>query len=278
MAGINLGVHETETTSAKRAAAFPGHTATRIFVPGVQSKPFDLVTRIERQCGPTWADGHIAAWSIKPHPKTVADGGWRKPFEDLAAYLKDNYKGKRTIVIIWHEPENDLHATFKTPEDFTRMFNTVDGWMRKTWSGTKTCHAALAYAYRDKRGFTDADARRWRTNAKVHGVDVYSGRSFPLSAILPEHTGFARWAREVARIDQGGRWAVTERGWTCSKQYNKKRADTIRREFQWLATQKNQPDTYLLWNSTGTENDAGLILDPAGRQAVADGFKLLGAS
>jgi hypothetical protein len=278
MAAINLGVHETESTSAKRAADYPGHTATRIFVPGVQSKPFDLVKRIERQCADTWEAGHIAAWSIKPLPATVADGGWRKPFEDLAAYLKENYKTKKTIVIIWHEPENDIDDHFKTPEDFVRMFNTVDKWMRGVWSGTKTCHAALAYAYRDKKGFDNAYARRWRTTAKVHGVDVYSGRSFPLSAILPEHTGFARWAREVARIDQGGRWAVTERGWTCTPQYNRKRADTIAREFKWLAGHKNKPDTYLLWNSTGTENDQGLILDDAGRKAVAAGFKMLGAA
>lgn len=274
MAAINFGVHETGTTSAKRAADFPGHTATRIFLPGVQAAPVDLVAKIERQCAPTWETGHVAAWSFKPHPADVADGSWRRPVEDLAAYLREYYETKRTIVIIWHEPEND-RSHFKTPEDFVTMFNTVHKWMRAVWNHTKTCHAAMAYAYRDNKGFDDAYARRWRTHAIMHGVDAYSGRSFPLSATLPEHTGFARWKREVAR---NSRWGVIERGWTCAPQYNKKRADTIHREFKWLAGLAQKPDTYLLWNSTGTEADQGLILDPAGRAAVADGFKLLGAA
>jgi hypothetical protein len=271
-----LGIHETGSTSARRAADYPGHTATRQFMSGVQAAPVDLVAKIERQCAATWEDGHTAAWSFKPHPADVADGSWRKPVEKLAAYLRDNRKTKRAIVIIWHEPENELHGYFKTPEDFVAMFNTVHGWIKTVYPAAKTCHAALAYAYRDGRGgFSDKDARRWRTHATVHGVDVYSGRSFPLETILPDHPGFARWHREVAR---NSRWGVIERGWTCAPKDNAKRAATIAREFAWMADISNPPDTYIVWNSTGNENDAGLILDPAGRKAVSSGFKQLGAA
>lgn len=266
----NLGVHEIDTSSAKRAADYPGHTTTRIFLPGVQQAPVNLVDKIEKQCGSTWADGGIAAWSFKPHPEDVADGSWKRSVQDLAAFLKTNYKTKRTILVIWHEPENDSKY-FPTPEHYVRMFNAVDKWMRDVWTGVKTCHAAMAYAYRDgKGGFTDDQARRWRTTAKVHGVDAYSGRSFPLTNILPEHSGFARWRRCVAG---DSRWGVIERGWTCQPKDNPVRAATIKREFDWLAKEPLQPDTYIVWNSTGTENDAGLRLDATGRAALVKGFQ-----
>lgn len=268
-----MGVHETATDSAARAEAFPGHEATRDFEPGVLASPIDLVKKIKAECGDTWKAGHTAVWSFKPHPQRVADGSWRKPIQDLAAYLLKNKDACPTIVIIWHEPENDVPKWFKDASAFVQMFNCVYEWLVEVFPGLTIAHAALAYRYRDKGEITDKTAAQWRTKANLHTVDVYSGRSFPLTAILPEHSGFARWFKYVVAGDK--RWGVTERGWTCGPDKSAQRAQTIGREFAWLAKQPVKPELYLVWNTPGSEGDKNLVLDQAARSAVADGFKML---
>ena len=267
-----LGVHDTLTDSARRAADYPGHRATREFLPGVRA-PQDLIGMIDRMCADTWRNGHTAGWSFKPDPRHVADGTWRRPIQDLGAHLYEHRGDRPTLVVIWHEPENDIGAHFDSPEHFVTTFNTVHGWLT---DGRRrqilTCHAALGYAYRDG-AMTDAEARRWRTRAHVHAVDAYSGRTFPLAAILPEHTGYRRWRRELVA---GRRWAVTERGWTCRAPGDGAvRVAAINREFRWLGQQERPPYLYLIWGSSGRELDPGMMLDPDARRAVADGFARL---
>lgn len=268
-----LGVHEKDTGSGDRAAAFPGHCATRDFEPGVLASPVDLVKKIKAECADTWAAGHTAVWSFKPHPAKVADGSWRKPVQDLATWLLKHKDDCPTIIIIWHEPENDVPKFFRNAAAFVQMFNTVYEWLVEIFPGLTIAHAALAYRYRDGGEITDKTAAQWRTKANLHLVDVYSGRTFPLTAILPEHSGFARWFTYVVAGDK--RWGAGERGFTATADKSATRAQTIGREFAWLAVQPVKPELYLIWNTAGSEGDKGLILDQAARTAVAEGFRLL---
>jgi hypothetical protein len=272
-----LGVHEREedVPTERRAQEFPGHAAVRIFAPGVITNPFDLVPKIDRQCAAAWRAGHTAVWSFKPHPRHVAEGRWDTHLTALGTHLREHRRDKPTIVVIWHEPERDLGTYFDTPEAFVRMFNTVHRQLTAAYPRLTTCHAALNYAYRDG-GFDDAMARRWRTSARLKGIDAYSGRSFPLKTILPELSGYQRWRRCVVRNSR--RWAAIERGWTCPETSCRQRAQTIEREFDWLSVQDIPPEVYMIWGSTGVEGDLGLALDPLARAAVAAGFTRLAAT
>jgi hypothetical protein len=270
-----LGVHEN-ADPAVTAKMVPGHNTTRLFVPGV-ILPRDLVAQVQADCGPTWAAGQTAVWSFKPRPDQVANGKWRKPVQDLAAYLQANAAGARTIVVIWHEPENDVPKWFPTAAAFVNMFNVVHGWLKGVWPQLITCHAALGYRYQDLggAGISSALAGRWRTLADLNTVDIYSGRSNPLATILPELNGFNRWFAHVATP---GRWGVSERGWTCGAKDSALRAATIAREFGWLVAQPVRPDPYLVWDTVGAEGDAGLLLDKPALAAVAAGFARLDAA
>lgn len=271
---ILLGVHDNTLDSAARAVEYEGHAMTREFVGGVRVQPIDLVEKLEKMCAPAWQHGHVAVWSFKPHPASVANGAWRDRVEQLGRHLRQHRRRKPTVVIVWHEPESEIGKHFAAPEDFVSLFNTVHHWLAWEYPRVVTCHAAQGYAYRDSGPMDDATARRWRTRATIHGIDIYSGRSFPLQTILPELSGFARWKR---RVVAGRRWAVTERGWTCTPANSAKRAATIAREFAWLAGLRRTPAGYIVWSTHGTEKDAGLVLDAAARQAVTQGFRTLQA-
>jgi hypothetical protein len=270
---VLLGVHEKTTTSAERGLQYPGHAAARIFSANVLTEPDDLTERITRQCGEAWRSGHTAVWSFKPAPARVFDGTWKQPVQQLARYLYAYRDVCPTIVTIWHEPENDIPRWFATPEEFVTMFNTVHVWLTAIHPDLITCHAAMAYAYRDSGLMDDTQAARWRTLARLNSIDAYSGRSFPLTTILPELSGYARWRRKVDRYS--AQWGVTERGWTCPPIGSADRARTIAREFRWLTHQARPPQLYLIWGSSGSEGDEGLALDAAAQTAVRDGFRLL---
>lgn len=259
-----FGVHENidPAVTVRRV----GGNATRVFSSGVLD-PRDLVKEAGLRCGATWAAGQTAVWSFKPNPGAVASGAWRPYVEALGSYLHAN-PGKQTVIVIWHEPENDVPKWFDSPEAFVRMFNTVAGWLRGKHPSVVVAHAALAYRYGDNRGITDAIAPRWRTSADVHCVDIYSGRSNPLDTILPELSSYRRWRKFVAR---DSRWGVTERGWTVAGKggNNALRAATMAREAAWLQSLgADAPEIYLLWNTGGTEGDPGLVLCPQGEKVA----------
>ena len=255
------GIHET-LLPAITVGRFPGHSATRVFTPGV-IRAKDLIRPLTAACQSSWAAGQTAVWSFKPHPGDVTSGAWKPQVEALAGWLRAN-PGNRTIVVIWHEPENDVPKWFRQPEDFVYLFNTVHDWATNVWPELVTCHAALAYRYgTTKNGIGDAEAARWRTRATLNAVDAYSGRTWPVDRILPELPGFVRWHTCVA---QGGPWAVTERGWAASPDEYGLRAETIDREAAWLAS--NLPEMYLVWATPGAEKDPELLLDPSGEDAV----------
>lgn len=270
------GVHENIDPAA--TAGLLGGNATRIFTPGVIS-PRDLVAEVTAKCSATWAAGMTAVWSFKPLPDAVASGAWKPYVLALGQYLAAN-PTSRTVVIIWHEPENDVPKWFGSAAAFVSLFDTVAGWLRQTWPHAVVVHAALAYRYGDGRDITDQVAPHWRTSADIHCADVYSGRSNPLNTILPELSSYRRWRRFVA---QDSPWGITERGWTVGTDTGptaaSTRASAMAREVTWLGglPAGGRPQIYLMWNTGGTEGDAGLVFDGAAERIARSAMTTVAA-
>src|SRR5690606_22818537 len=115
-------------------------------------------------------------------------GKWDQHFRDLGAWMGSGRGGQgRVRLIWWHEPEDDL-----TPYQFYTAFNRVREQVKHGWSDGRVCYAAMTYQWRP-----GSDTTQWsgwtKAEADEYCADVYSGRSFPLTDILPEHPGFARW-------------------------------------------------------------------------------------
>lgn len=264
------GIHDLQAPApAPAGLRLVEHTpargnAGRDFTPNVLSPTHDLVKKMINACSATWAAGQTAVWSFKPDPNSVRSGAWRAPVQAVAAYLRDHPE-LATVVIPWHEPEND----FATPEQYVSLFEAVAGWMRETWPAVVLAQASLAYRYGNiKGGISDADAPRWRTSADIVCIDIYSGRTNPLATILPELASFQRWFTHVAENGRR-RWGVTERGWTITGNNGAAaRAATIAREAAWLASLDTPPEIYLVWNTPGAEDDKGLVLDATADSAA----------
>lgn len=271
---MRLGVHENyqgsqATTFAKTAATFPLAAVTREFEAG-QMVPQDLVKRVVARCMSVWQAGKTAVWSFKPSPTDVKSGAWEGPVRALGQYLHDHGRQAQTVVVIWHEAENKF-----TPDVFVPMFNQIHDYLIDVDPTIVTSHAALAYAYRDK-AMSDETAARWVTKATVHSIDIYSGRSFPLSMTLGTSTGFRRWK---ASRPAGSKWGVSERGWIATKALSAKRVAAIDAEADWLMALPvaERPDFYVVWNTAGVENDPTIVLDAAGTEAVNRMFQRLDA-
>lgn len=241
---------------------YPRTTFTREFTPNVLD-PQNLIPKWESACRRVVTAGMTPVWSFKPEPGAVLRGLWDPYLQQLADHLNQNMIPN--YVCIWHEPENDLGKYFKSARDFTMVFNRVHNQLKAVSPSVQTVHAALGYRYRDGGEISDAEATQWRTQADVHCIDLYSGRSFPLSMTMPENSAFKRWHSNLVN---GRRWGVTERGWTlgpdapvngqAQAEAERERADCIRREADWLATTDCQ--MYIAWDSLGTEGDPGLMI------------------
>lgn len=283
---VLVGVHEQYqgqvdvTTPYDTLRRYPLVAVTREF----NSKPIapqNLVPRLNHLCKDVWAAGLTVAVSFKLTPEDVFNCRW-KPFIDSAvAWLRDSDYANRTILIIWHEPENDVPKHFENASQFVMYFNQIHDWIKAIAPDLLTCHAAVGYRYADKNIGTKANptytpidindntASVWaETKADIKTIDIYSGRSFPLGTILPELSGFKRW---LACVVGTGTYGVTERGWMASgtDEYVL-RAQTIRREADWL---RNDPDgrrckLYIVWLTRGVENDPTLKPDDMMTEAV----------
>lgn len=259
-----FGVHEG-LTPAQTKERFPRvKLGPRLFA-GAPMVPRDLVTKLVNQCGPTWDAGLIALWSFKPDINSVLSGAWDARLRELAQFIKDN-PDKKVWVIIWHEPENDMSAS-----TYVRLFNRCHDVLKSVHPQLITVHSALTYRYRE--GGEILDPSDWLTKADVLAADVYSGRSFPLSATLPEHSGFKRW---LAGLVGTRSYALTERGFIADDAHSAERVDTMRREAHWLTNSVDGQRciAYELWNTPGAENDPLIVLDTAGEAA---GVELMNA-
>lgn len=263
------GVHELRQP-AQVKAAYPGVALTREFVAGVQTVPRSLLDKVNAVCRPSWQAGLTPMYSLKLDVAQVVAGRWDGPLTELAQW---HTQQPDAYVIPWHEPEDDLTAA-----QFARMFNKVAAVLRAGNPMIRIVYAAMAYQWSlrssgDSIGGRTNTSADWRAvDAEYFAADVYSGRSFPLRAILPEHGGFARWHDEVV----GDRpYMITERGFETLTDHQF-RAEQIDREAEWLATDPvgKQCTGYVFWNTPGTEESKGLLLDdehgvPALRRLVA---------
>lgn len=275
------GVHD-DRDGAALLRVFPGVRYTRVFVAGQLSDPnVDLITKVRNVCADSWANGLIPIVSIKLNPAQVIAGRWDTKLRDLGAWLTQR---PTTLVSFWHEPEDDWPAS-----TFVPYFNTARDRLHDGGPGIAVVYAAMAYQWApgtrpgtSLRGHTDDPAAWAAVQADIYAVDVYSGRSFPLDAILPEHAGFARWYQHMIAAVPGRRWMAAERGFEADAAHSALRAATIRREGEWLLT--TAPTTHpgcvgwVYWATGGTEESSTLPLDPAGEAAVHDVVAALAAA
>lgn len=266
-----VGVHENyqgpqATLFERTAQSFPGTEVTREFEANIIN-PQDLVKRVVARCQQIWAQGKTAVWSFKPSPADVASGAWKPFVTALAQYVKANNLQGRLIVCIWHEPEND----FKTPAEFVSLYNAVHGWLKDVDPTILTTHAALGYFYRN---ISVATAKKWITNADVHSIDIYSGRSFPLATTLATSKAFQTWK---AALPAGAKWGVSERGFIADSTQSAVRVAAINSEADYLVSlsDTDRPYFYIIWNTPGVENDPKIVLDAAGSSAVNKMFSRL---
>lgn len=279
-----VGVHEEPTTggrSVERAQrAFPKTNLSRAFVNNIITS--DFVRKVQAALKPhlTETDSRIYL-SMKTDPRLTARGGYTRAYGNVARYLCNEGLCGRVRLIAWHEPEDNF-----TGKLYQKYFTQVQGSVRDACADLMVGTAANSFHWGSKwndknksvKGTTDAP-EEWFVPADFKGLDIYSGRSYPLATILPELEAFTRWHYHNVG---DGKFAINERGWaTPSKsepevQYEL-RAETIAREFEWL---KNDPvgqrcTDYQYWNSSGREKDESLMLDPLGEEALSQGIALI---
>lgn len=290
-----LGVHEqyqsdAATTPEATKTRYPLTAITREFKAGV-IKPQNLLPAMKTLCEKVWTAGLVVNVSFKLSPAEVFNGQWRPFIDQLGHYIVDQGRMAQTVITVWHEPEDDTRdsfpngvksgkvISFKTGEEFVRYFNTVHGWLKEVNPNIVTSHAALGYGYRpnvggpgDKSAWV-GNPEQWVTYADVQAIDIYSGRSFPLDMNLGTSEAFKRWK---GSRPLGSRWGVSERGWTAPVGFHEKRAESIKAEFEWLASlpREERPAFYIVWLTEGVENDPNLRPDTLMVEAVNTGFTL----
>lgn len=285
-----FGVHEqyqagpNRTTPVGTRERYPLLDVTREFKAGVIT-PQNLIPSLKYLCQATWDAELTCIVSFKFDKENVFNGKWQPHIVQAMNWLKDNGHASDTIVVIWHEPEDDASdsfrdgrsKTFSDGAEFVRYFNIVHDWIKSVDPLIKTSHAALGYGYRPKVGGPGdksawvAEPEQWRTKADIDSIDIYSGRSFPLDMTLGTSPAFKRWfdSRESNK-----EWGVSERGWIADAGKSADRAKSIDAEFEWIASLPIDalPYFYVVWTTEGTENDPKIILDDAGIEAVNRGF------
>lgn len=266
-----VGVHE-DATPAETAARYPGASWTRPFVSddgeplALETTGGELVRRILAKTGPALDAGGGSMVSIKLDMKQVAAGQWDERLAQVGVALA----GLNVILVLSHEPENDM-----TGRVFTAGFTVGRAAVKSAAPDVQVAYAAMAWQWRFGAKPT-AKPKAWtEVVADLYLVDVYSGKSFPAGAILPEHPGFVRWYSHMIAAHPGRRWGVAERGWQSST----KRAPSIRREQHWLTTDPIGQTCagVLIWSTGGVERNPGWVLQDRERAAVASYVATLAA-
>ncbi len=265
---MRVGVHDARPLDQVKAA-FPGTELTRPFISGVISGPRSLLAKVEAVCRPSWTAGLVPTYSIKLDLSEVMAGRWDPYIEELAAW---HHAQPACELILWHEPENDAQMRGGA---FPPYFNRIASVFRAANTTVPLIYAAMAYQWLPGsingtvKGYTSAPAHWHGVEADLHTIDIYSGSSVPLSTILPEHKGWQRWMEHVVGP---GPWGVSERGFITATDYAG-RADTIRRERDWLLTDPAgaRCRRYIYWNTSGTEKNPDIVVDTkVGEPAVRD--------
>jgi hypothetical protein len=247
------GVHDDRPPGVV-FSLFPGARATRQFVNNkartdrtLDPAVHQLVDEVERKARPAWNAGGTPVVSIKLRPAEVLAGAWDGQLRMLGAYLAQQ---PNMILILWHEPEDD-HVTAAAARPFVLAVNHARALVKAQCPRACVAYCAMSYQWR-KGAPATADPSIWRAvEADLYLCDVYSGKTFPGEAILPEHQGFVRWKAEVVDAVPGREWGVGERGILAGGT----RARTWLRERDWLLTGGRNCRLYMVWNTAGTEGE-----------------------
>jgi hypothetical protein len=281
----NVGVHEKWTAPdygrrpEQILQRFPGATIGRnAFINRTGSTtPEDLRPFVNRALEPFVNAGTPRVYvSVKTPIPATRNGDWNDRYRQLGEHLAQLNRAGRIGVefIAYHEPEN----VFSSGAAYAHYANKVREQMKRGGGNDiNVGYTAMAYQWSPNRAAT-ANPAPWReAEMDFYSVDVYSGRSYPLEAILSEHSGFTRWYREIAdHGSRSGRYRVTERGFETPSSTNPTkrfslRNQSINREFNWLRNSRigRLCQDYIYWNSSGTEEAMGLKLDSSGEQVLA---------
>jgi hypothetical protein len=265
MPGRILGVHEI-AKPATTTGRYPAARWGREFVAKNGGGPLPeatteaaLVKMVLAKVLPHTLAGGGCVVSIKADMVSVGKGRWGSRFAAVGRALA----GLDAIVLLWHEWEDNWTARIAVP-----AHNRGRDALKSEAPDLEVGACSMAYQWRPGSK-TTADATAWTADlqADIYLADVYSGNSFPPVAILPEHPGWVRWYTEMIAAWPGRRWGIAERGILAGPT----RAATIAREAEWLATDPigRTCELYLWWNTGGTEDNPGWVLDDAGQRAVA---------
>lgn len=269
-----VGIRTTQPI-ADLVAEWPEATHTRVFVNGVLGIATihkSLRELVYDAIRPTLEAGLIPVVSFKLTPNEVMLGHWGQQLDSLAEWL--GTLDSHVMVIPWHEPEGAL-----TPQEFTGMFSRVRSHLSRSLN-VSVGYAAMAYQWmphwrdagKSVNGKTD-DPNAWMVVADFYGVDMYSGNTQPLTAIVPEHKGFKRWVDLY--VPNGAPIHIIERGFIASEVNWGIRAEAIRREAEWFnqaSVLAQRVRTYLAWSSPGQENNPNNVLDARGKEAMHELF------
>jgi hypothetical protein len=224
------------------------------------------------------ADGGVYV-SFKPLLSDLNSGKWKTYLNQLGAWLHDY---PSVAVIVWHEPENDMRG-----DQFTALFNRARTEIKDGWADARVAYAAMAYQWRPG-GKATPDAGFAGAVADEYLCDVYSGVSFPATAILPNHAGWLGWfSTIVAPRLAGGElvYGVAERGFQGDPAVV---SAAIQAEADWLRakvagydgkdTSKCPPSVYLAWSTAGTEGDNRWVWNDQSRALFAQIVSALAAT
>lgn len=252
---VRFGVHDTKSPEAV-AAAFPGVTLDRVFIPGVQLPGVDLHAKHHKLTAAHYAAGITPIVSVKLDPDRLIDGDYTTDLATYARYLADQ---PETWLIYWHEPENDMDG-----ETFSVAFKAFRDTV-KAAAVVPVGYSAMAYQWRRDMTST-AMPEEWHVDADFYAVDVYTHSNLTYR----EDEGFRRWWREVAANRPAGRpWAITERGFKGfvrgALATDSLRRRTIEREWRDIDVEADPPLGYVWWNTPGAEGDDSIPLGPKAR-------------
>lgn len=270
-----LGVHEAKPAAHR----FPGAPWGREFVAGPNGTPLpestsaeQLITKVRRRRVPHLDAGGDALISIKLPLDSVRRARWDSRLQALGEYAGDSLAPVK--LIINHEPEND---TDDIPASvFVAGFNRARQEIRlgaRATSGAspEVCYAAMAYQWRHSTHAATKDAKAWLGGLEADRflADAYFGKSFPQTTALPDHPGLKRF---VEHLPESARIGLAEYG----RLAHRHRASMFATDFAWLASDRplarRLAEVVLVWNTAGTERNAGWLLDGASEMAVRAGL------
>lgn len=280
-----IGIHEDWTatpkgrTPAEVKARYPLATIGCVFTGKPLTLVQDLRAKVFNALKPYLAAGvKVLYLRVKTDITQTRSGAWDARYLELAVYiakLQLEY-GVEIILIPWHEPEDN----FPNGKTFVEYYNRVFDAVKAGSTAVKVKPCFMTYHWAPGKtgsieGKTD-NPSDWLNGLKMTDgvtVDVYSGRSFGLQLILPEHPGFARF---IFHLPSSIRWSTTERGWETPSKADKNyrpsvRVTSMHREFVWVLSDDpiaQRCDDYTVWSSPGTENAPGLVIDPMGEREI----------